>query len=306
MTSQFKAKKAKILEQLSVPFQEYTDASPKGSVDAPIQFLVQKINEIETLVTTSSCSGRIAVYIEGLKAGGDEVSPGEASSGQGKGGGSWLFVSHTPVEQVVSLNRFTLQELLDCSRNESHVSPDSGTRYSTDLTAPIPSGARLVHFKFEPLILHILCASLPAARKVLIAAQGAGFRESGISSVPEPPPQSPAPSSIADDLPKKKTTTSHDLDHIIEDSTKRQYPKRQRKSQKQTQEGPVMVAVRTTGLAMDAPIGFLSHDGIVQLSISDAYLSSLVTMGNRRFISNEERKQRLADGITKTFQRMDR
>ncbi|KAG4427182.1 hypothetical protein IFR05_017336 [Cadophora sp. M221] len=38
---------------------------------------------------------------------------------------------------------------------------------------------RLVHFKFEPMILHVLTASLAQAQLVLSAALQAGFRESG-------------------------------------------------------------------------------------------------------------------------------
>jgi len=55
----------------------------------------------------------------------------------------------------------------------------------------------------------------------------------------------------------------------------------------------VMVAVRSAGLAMDAPIGYLvGEDGggrTVALSVSDAYVRSLVEMANEKFNVNGER-----------------
>ncbi|KAG8629495.1 hypothetical protein KVT40_003360 [Elsinoe batatas] len=299
MTSVFQAKKAKILEQLSTPTQDYTDASPKGSVDAPVQTLVKEINDIESLVTTSSCSGRIAIYIEGY--------PSVARSSQGKGGGSWLFVSHTPLDEQVGQDASTslFSQLLSSPQNESHVSVSPQMQTSTDLNSAMPSGTRLLHFKFEPLILHILCSSLWAARKVLIASQAAGFRESGISSVPEParptntPTSTQAESTGLEQLDGRHFTEREGAD--VARGGKRQYPKRERKSQKQTLDGPVMVAVRTTGLAIDAPVGYLGEDDNIKLVVSDAYLSGLVRMGNQRFATNEERKQRLRNGIMQAF-----
>ncbi|KAG5927298.1 hypothetical protein E4U53_002888, partial [Claviceps sorghi] len=54
----FAAKKTKILDQLAVPEAEYTDASPKGTIDAGIRELIDEINAAEGFVTTSSCAGR--------------------------------------------------------------------------------------------------------------------------------------------------------------------------------------------------------------------------------------------------------
>ncbi|KAJ4298504.1 hypothetical protein N0V88_003534 [Collariella sp. IMI 366227] len=55
----FAKRKQAILSQLSVPEDEYTDASPKGSVDAGIRHLIDQINAHAGLVTTSSCAGRV-------------------------------------------------------------------------------------------------------------------------------------------------------------------------------------------------------------------------------------------------------
>lgn len=243
MPSAFDTKKAKILSQLSSPSDTYTDLSPKGSVDAPIRTLVDQINAIPTLATTSSCSGRIAIYSSG--------------STQAKGGGSWLFVSHTPLTLDSST---TLPALLESDANEF---PRSVSIFSHVGDASFDPAAPLVHLKFEPLILHVMCASTSAARKLLAAAQGAGFRESGIASLP--------PAAVEGD--------------------------RKRRAQ---QEGPVMLAIRTMGLGMDAPIAVSEGEGI-RMVVGEGYVASLLAVANARFEVNEKRKQRLVEGIRDAF-----
>lgn len=69
--------------------------SPKGTVDAGIRELIDVINGVEGLVTTSSCAGRVSVFLEGSRkvAGGAGVSvpitgSGELGSGSGRDYGS--------------------------------------------------------------------------------------------------------------------------------------------------------------------------------------------------------------------------
>lgn len=127
----FAAKKSKLLQQLEVPESEYHDASPKGSVDENIRDLVSEINCLDDMVTTSSCGGRVAVYLDG---------PPKTSSG-GKGGGRWLFTSHHPVDLSAVTNSQSLHDVL-------------GLEPAKDLdstTASEPT-SRFVHFKFEPLV----------------------------------------------------------------------------------------------------------------------------------------------------------
>ncbi|KAJ4989264.1 tRNA wybutosine-synthesizing protein [Stagonosporopsis vannaccii] len=177
MVSRFEVRKQKILEQLDAPDEEYHDLSPKGSVDAPIRDLISEINRIDGLVTTSSCSGRISVFLEGRKANSDPsktIGEGEelrAGPGGKGGGGTWLFISHDPVEvpgaTSVSdlLSRFGLE---DAAAGTSSV-------FSVH--------RRFIHLKFEPMILHVLCSSLDNAQKLLNSGMGAGFRESGAVSL---------------------------------------------------------------------------------------------------------------------------
>lgn len=72
-SAMFLRKKQMILNSLSLAANpqnssSYVDNSPKGSVDVQILGLIQEINKIEGLVTTSSCSGRVAVFMEGVRA----------------------------------------------------------------------------------------------------------------------------------------------------------------------------------------------------------------------------------------------
>lgn len=152
----FLQKKSKILNQLSIPDSEYTDASPKGSVDAGIRDLIDEINGLPGFVTTSSCAGRVSVFVEGKKsadiAGQDngevlsESSQDESArsatvagvGGKG-GGGNWLFVSHDPVEVEQGKD---LRDVFGINGAEAAESSTTGAEDST----------RLIHFKFEPMV----------------------------------------------------------------------------------------------------------------------------------------------------------
>ncbi|KAI4695257.1 uncharacterized protein J4E84_001882 [Alternaria hordeiaustralica] len=174
MPTRFEARKQKILEQLDAPDGEYHDLSPKGSVDAPIRDLIGEINSLPGLVTTSSCSGRISVFLEGRKSYNevpDELPERETSragpGGKG-GGGAWLFISHTPLGRDEATGDLISKFGLD----------------KAEATEETPSvSSRYIHLKFEPMILHVLSASMDHAQGVLTAALAAGFRESGAVSL---------------------------------------------------------------------------------------------------------------------------
>lgn len=157
----FVAKKAAILRDLSVPASSYEDASPKGSVDTPIVGLINDINKLDGFVTTSSCSGRISVFVEGNKKsedlGGAEALANDAegkdprsqdretkagTGGKG-GGGKWLYVSHDPFDFQDKQN---LSALLGMERKGN----EEGSW----------EGQRLVRFKFEPIVSYFLCQQL--------------------------------------------------------------------------------------------------------------------------------------------------
>jgi tRNA wybutosine-synthesizing protein 3 len=137
----FITKKQKILQRLGVPDGDYTDLSPKGSVDEGIRALIQDINNIEGLVTTSSCAGRISVYLDGLdksqNAGGESELSSSATGG--KGGGKWLFVSHDPL-------------VIPSYSSSNHLHSLFGLKESYDDKKEDTTWKRLVHFKFEAMV----------------------------------------------------------------------------------------------------------------------------------------------------------
>ncbi|KAK4986484.1 hypothetical protein LTR66_007861 [Elasticomyces elasticus] len=177
----FAKKKQSIVQQLTVPDAEYSDASPKGQVDCGIRDLIADINAIDGLVTTSSCAGRIAVFLEGRKkctANGSNplvefeeqrTSLPIAGAG-GKGGGKWLYVSH----ELFDMNSNT---------NQGHLHSLFGTKQVSSVTVKMDTETRYVHLKFEPMILHVLTSSLEHAQRVLASALSAGFRESGAINI---------------------------------------------------------------------------------------------------------------------------
>lgn len=145
MRDSFDRQKADILASLGV-----VDYSPKGSVDKEIVPLINLVNENPDLVTTSSCAGRVSIFIEGHK-----------SRIGGKGdGGSWLFFTHDPKEL-----RGWAQGLSEYKHPEP-VSPEETRRY--------------VLYKFEPFILHVKCRTHETARRLASLALRTGFRETGI------------------------------------------------------------------------------------------------------------------------------
>ena len=148
----FIARKKKILQALSVPDDEYTDLSPKGSVDEGIKDLINEINSVDGLVTTSSCAGRISVFLEGNKdgperarfTGTDDHSSYRAVPG-GKGmGGRWLFISHSPVSLPTS--------------SDEEDDPVIGLFGLSTSQRPLdisqPKNMRLVRFQFEPMVIY--------------------------------------------------------------------------------------------------------------------------------------------------------
>jgi len=152
----FTEKKQRILQQLSIPADEYTDASPKGSIDIGIRDLIDEFNALDGFVTTSSCAGRVSVFVEGVKSAatvvgegsGDEGTEGNESEaarpttvagvgGKG-GGGNWLLVSHDPVDFEIGKD----DPLVVCGlRNDQESCSDDHE-----------AASRLIHFKFEPMV----------------------------------------------------------------------------------------------------------------------------------------------------------
>ena len=137
----FDERKHRIITDLA---NNTNDLSPKGSVDAPIVTLVDRINVTPHYYTTSSCSGRITLFQH------------DHCDGKGKSG-RWLLCEHSAV---------TLPQLRQALHKAS--------------AAPSPSTAAIL--RFEPFILSVACRTLSAASLLLSAALQSGCRESGITS----------------------------------------------------------------------------------------------------------------------------
>ena len=154
MLPSFTTKKNAILESLSTPDDAYTDLSPKGTVDEAIKPLIDRINGLEGVVTTSSCAGRISVFLEGSKhqkskgkkvtrsEGIYEDARGQAAVPGGKGmGGRWLFVSHEPVHFSGDAG------YLATRLGMSYTGEPCVCRDDMDVTT-----VRLARFQFEPMV----------------------------------------------------------------------------------------------------------------------------------------------------------
>lgn len=180
LPNSFLRKKVKILHDLAVPSETYDDLSPKGSVDEGIRDLIDEINGLEGFVTTSSCAGRVSVFLEGSKGpskvdknerGGDgegdedgerslggqsiaetagetvqeSVQETRAGVGGKGGGGRWLFVSHERIPLPPHNATSSIQE--DLVSKLGMKLPGSSTS-----VAEFGPGRRNIHFKFEPMV----------------------------------------------------------------------------------------------------------------------------------------------------------
>jgi tRNA wybutosine-synthesizing protein 3 len=167
----FPLKKSKILSSLAAPSETYTDLSPKGCVDDGIRDLIQRINSLDGVVTTSSCAGRVSVFLEGRRSktassvvdarddedegqeeGGRRGGRGASDGGKGRGG-RWLFVSHEPVSVPVEggLKRVLGIEKEDENENENGKNNNNEDEKEKDDELDIRR-TRFIRFQFEPMV----------------------------------------------------------------------------------------------------------------------------------------------------------
>ena len=157
----FLRKKEKILRELGLDESSYYDKSPKGSVDEDIRELISEINAYDGIVTTSSCAGRISVFLEGpgkyaiSQAVDDEdaeTGKGARTAPGGKGGGEWLFVSHKP---IISGSERKNEAIEDGA--SVHISDDLLSLFRLSSAKLVhkeasSSAKRYVRLSFEPLV----------------------------------------------------------------------------------------------------------------------------------------------------------
>nr|Q8H4D4.1 RecName: Full=tRNA wybutosine-synthesizing protein 2/3/4; Includes: RecName: Full=tRNA wybutosine-synthesizing protein 3 homolog; Short=tRNA-yW-synthesizing protein 3; AltName: Full=tRNA(Phe) 7-((3-amino-3-carboxypropyl)-4-demethylwyosine(37)-N(4))-methyltransferase; Includes: RecName: Full=tRNA wybutosine-synthesizing protein 2 homolog; Short=tRNA-yW-synthesizing protein 2; AltName: Full=tRNA(Phe) (4-demethylwyosine(37)-C(7)) aminocarboxypropyltransferase [Oryza sativa Japonica Group]BAC20692. len=151
---EFDRRKAAALAALASPAP---DKSPKGGVDAPIAPLLDALNSHPDLFTTSSCSGRVSVLAQPPPP--QQADPGGAKTKKKARGGGWVYISHDPADPEA------LVEVLFGVK-------EGGGGGDDELV-----------FRFEPMIVAVECRDAAAAAALVAAAVGAGFRESGITSL---------------------------------------------------------------------------------------------------------------------------
>ncbi|KAL7996395.1 putative tRNA wybutosine-synthesizing protein [Plasmopara halstedii] len=130
--------------------QAMEDKSPKGCIDEPILDMIKIINAHPDYVTSSSCSGRIAVFCGEAAT----TTDSETNSNLITKGGKWLLAEHATI---------TFDQLV-------------AGLHSLDGN----SGNKMIIFKHEPFIMHVVCRELDSAKKLLQWGIACGFRESGI------------------------------------------------------------------------------------------------------------------------------
>ena len=133
--------------------REKADLSPKGSYDWPIRDLIDLINSHNDYMTTSSCSGRISLFVAADDVvESDEIWDEVGAMPQTKGV-HWLLVEHGPVQLD------NVRTALNTVKNQSS----------------------LCYLRCEGFILHIHCKDIDAAKELHALALSSGFRESGIT-----------------------------------------------------------------------------------------------------------------------------
>ncbi|KAF9380849.1 hypothetical protein CPC16_010117 [Podila verticillata] len=274
----FHSRKKAILIALN---SDTPDKSPKGYVDEPLLPLIVLINTHADYVTTSSCSGRICTYLEGLDEGAENSEEGDSNTNNNeeeepKGfdentslaaveaskrakGGQWLYVSHDPVELVEQEEGLNSRWIIDTLFGpEAHrvvtMEEQQQQKHAQQIKTLGMARSQLVYFKFEPMILHIEASTPTAAKQFLNHSLFSGYRNSGI-------------------LPSAKRT---------------------------------MLAIRST-LKLDAPIAYIPHPSStsstasshpIYLMVSLTYLRVLIELSNDKFRANVDQMSRFEQRLS--------
>ncbi|PLW32717.1 hypothetical protein PCANC_19555 [Puccinia coronata f. sp. avenae] len=168
----FDVERAQIAQNLA----ELKDKSTKGTIDEPIRPFLDLINAQPDWISTSTCSGRLVSYLPGASApdadSQQELSEQSRPAVNGKGGGNWLFVSHSTLEE--SQLTAPIQTLFGASY-------DVQGPANANVWNPSDPSSVVVHFVYQPPVFHLLARSVAVAVPLLTSAIGAGFRNSGIT-----------------------------------------------------------------------------------------------------------------------------
>lgn len=177
--SGYHQRKAHVLAQLG---SGEIDKSPKGFIDAHIADLCHWINKHPKIYTTSSCSGRITLFLHG-----DETK-----------GGDWLLATHdltTEAEIADSLLKLIPYDMAQeygfgkmypngQIPDKYKDNQDNNNNNDNNIIQKYPlTSDSTVYFRFEGAILCAETIDLDTASKFTIVAHESGYRESGITSI---------------------------------------------------------------------------------------------------------------------------
>jgi tRNA(Phe) wybutosine-synthesizing methylase Tyw3 len=231
------------------------DKSRAGHVDAPIQDLVDCINQHPSYVTLSSCSGRIVLFDPTASARCDNNRP-TVLPHRSKEDGSLNTHdlerenTHAPhhddeldVATRETTNNGTDTEMSATSRKSS-VNSSSGKGgggswllVSHDVIDPItdvlpffscstvPEGGTIYshddmddvcYFKLEPMLLHVAASNLQYGQILLQVALQTGFRESGLIVTPQRVTVAIRTNSLSLSIPLSRHSADHPLRPITE------------------------------------------------------------------------------------------
>lgn len=147
------------------------DRSLKTSVDAPFLPIIQAINEVDSLYTTSCCSGRMSVYVH------DGTSSHTAGM-SAKHRGYLVVTAHT-IEEALP---FSAENIWARLSSHKPVYPKSSEKSNPILPGGIDLTRASATLRFEPLILHVKAIDLATAAKFISACREAGLKDVGVSS----------------------------------------------------------------------------------------------------------------------------
>ncbi|ESS67551.1 hypothetical protein TCDM_03830 [Trypanosoma cruzi Dm28c] len=263
---EFLAHKQQVMINLS---SNACDHSPKGGVDHKCLPLMHLLNTHDDYVTTSSCSGRIALFHSVIiPEDRGAVGPPASLKRGGKDALGWLVVKHDVLteREIDLLVSCLCDDVKDGVVTETATTPLEGaTSNKKDgeekeqqkegeldgvwvregvLQASSPPVFGMVALKMEPFVMHVECRTMESAKRLLsAAATDAGFRNSGVTP------------------PGKK----------------------------------IMCGIRhASGLGLDVP---LIIDGVNYVKGQHAYLRRLLHMANAKMHGNDVRLHRLEDGV---------
>lgn len=184
----FTSMRRQILRDLE---ENTNDKSLAGRVDPQIAALVHYVNTaFPQYVTSSSCSGRVSLFHKGVQLPSKPAAAAASSSAAGSDspaaeltllerrkrgsfGRGTLFQSHDPLPEDT---RGVVRDVLVPALNSFWAWRKTQTSDASLLASEV------LQLKFEPMIVHILCADVEAAAELLKCGSESGQMNSGIIS----------------------------------------------------------------------------------------------------------------------------